>query len=117
MGTLLIILFSSLIQYEQTAIIYDFVKAAVVEGHEVTVFCDLDAVYNLMVNQISSDHKTPKNLAKLIPKGVHFLVCMESARLRGIDSKKALIKGAIESSLGELALLMDQSDRVVAFSF
>ncbi len=117
LGTLLIILFSSLIQYQQTATIYEFVKAALEEGHEVTVFCDLDAVYNLMANQILLDQKTPKNFAELISKGAHFLVCVESARLRGIDSKKALIKGAIESSLGELALLMDQSDRVVAFSF
>jgi sulfur relay (sulfurtransferase) complex TusBCD TusD component (DsrE family) len=116
LGTLLIILFSSLIQYQKTVTVYEFAKAAVEDGHEVTVFCDLDAVYNLMANQISSDQKTPKKLAELIPKGVHFLACMESARLRGIDSKKALIKGAIESSLGELALLMDQSDRVVAFS-
>ena len=117
MGKLLIILFSSPMQFQNTGTVYEFAKAAIEEGHEVTVFCDADAVYNLMASQISPDLKTPaKKLAELITKGVHFLACMESARLRGIDSKKALIKGAIESSLGELALLMDQSDRVIAFS-
>ena len=117
MGNLLLILFSSPMQFHNTDTVYEFAKAAVEEGHEVTVFCDVDAVYNLMASQIFPDQKTPtKKLAELITKGVHFLACMESARLRGIDSKKALIKGAIESSLGELALLMDQSDRVMAFS-
>ncbi len=118
LGKLLIILFSSPMQFQNTDTVYEFAKAAVEEGHEVTVFCDVDAVYNLMASQISPDQKTPaKKLAELITRGVHFLVCRESARLRGLDSKKSLIKGAIESSLGELALLMDQSDRVMAFSF
>jgi len=116
LGKLLIILFSSPIQFQNTDTIYEFTKAAVEEGHEVMVFCDVDAVYNLMASQILPYQKTPaKKFAELITKGVHFLACRESARLRGIDSKKALIKGAIESSLGELALLMDQSDKVIAF--
>jgi len=117
LGNLLIILFSSPIQFQNTETVYEFAKAAVEEGHEVTVFCDADAVYNLMASQILPDQKTSaKKLAELITRGVHFLACMESARLRGIDSEKALIRGVIESSLGELALLMDQSDRVMAFS-
>ena len=111
------ILFSSPMQFQNTETVYEFAKAAVEEDHEVTVFCDVDAVYNLMASQILPDQKTPaKKLAELMTEGVHFLACMESARIRGIDSRKALIKGAIKSSLGELALLMDQCDRVVAFS-
>jgi len=116
-GQLLMVLFSSPMQFQNTDTVYEFAKAAVEEGHEVTVFCDLDAVYSLMASQVLPDQKTPaKKLVELINKGVHFLACRESARLRGIHSRKALIEGAIESSLGELALLMDQSDRVVAFS-
>ena len=104
-------------QFQNTDTVYEFAKAAVEEDNEVTVFCDVDAVYNLMANQILPDQRTSaKKLAELITKGVHFLVCRESARLRGIDSKKALIEGAVESSLGELDLLMNQSDRVIAFS-
>jgi sulfur relay (sulfurtransferase) complex TusBCD TusD component (DsrE family) len=117
LGKLLIILFSSPMQFQNTDTIYEFAKAAVEKDHEVTVFCDIDAVYNLMASQILPDQKTPaKKLAELINKGVHFLACKESARLRGIHSKKALIKGAVESSLGELTVLMDEADRVVAFS-
>jgi len=104
-------------QFQNTDTVYEFAKAAVEEDNEVMVFCDVDAVYNLMANQILPDQRTSaKKLAELITKGVHFLVCRESARLRGIDSNKALIEGAVESSLGELALLMYQSDRVIAFS-
>ena len=117
MGKLLIILFSSPMQFQNTETVYEFAKAAVEESHEVTVFCDVDAVYNLMASQVLPNQKAPaKKLAELITKGVRFLACMESARLRGIDSKRALIKGAIKSSLGELALLTDQCDRVIAFS-
>ncbi len=117
MGNLLIILFSSPIQFQNTHTVYEFAKAALEEGHEVTVFCDVDAVYNLMANQILPDQKTPaKKLEELITRGAHFLACRESARLRGIDSKKALIQGTLESSLGELALLMDQYDKVITFS-
>ena len=117
MGSLLIILFSSPMQFQNTDTVYAFAKAAVEEGHEVMVFCDVDAVYNLMASQILPDQKTPAGkLAELITKGAHFLACRESARLRGIDSKKALVKGAVESSLGELAVLIDEADRVVAFS-
>jgi len=116
LGKLLIILFSSPMQFQNTDTVYEFAKATIEEGHEVMVFCDLDAVYNLMASQILPDQKTPtKKLAELISKGVHFLACGESTRLRSIDSKKELIKGAIESSLGELALLVEQSDRVIAF--
>ncbi len=114
---LLIILFSSPIQFQNTDTVYRFTKAAVEEGHEVIVFCDVDAIYNLIARQVLPEEKTPgKKLAELISRGVNFLVCRESARLRGIDSRRALIKGTVESSLGELALLIDQSDRVVAFS-
>ena len=117
MGKLLILLFSSPMQFQNADTVYEFAKAAVEEGHEVTVFCDVDAVYNLVASQILPDQKTPaKKFAELITKGVHFLACRESARLRGIDSKKTLIKGAIDSSLSELALLMDQSDKVITFS-
>ena len=116
-GQLLIVLFSSPMQFQNTDTVYEFAKAAVEEGHEVTVFCDLDAVYSLLASQVLPDQKTPaKKLVELINKGAHFLACSESARLRGIHSRKALHEKVIESSLGELALLMDQSDRVIAFS-
>ena len=114
---LLIILFSSPLQYQNADTVYEFAKAAVEGGHEVSVFCDIDAVYNLVASQITPDQMTPaKKIAKLIEKGVRVLVCQQSARLRGIDVEKTLVKGVIKSSLGELAQLMEESDRVVSFN-
>jgi len=117
LGKLLIILFSSPRQYQNTDTIYEFAKAAVEVRHEVSVFCDADAVYNLVVNQILPDQMTSaKKLAKLLEKGVRIFVCQQSARLRGIDVEKVLIKGVMKSSLGKLAQLMEESDRVVSFN-
>jgi len=117
LGNLLIVLFSSPMQFQNADTVYEFAKAAIEEGHHVMVFCDVDAVYNLMASQILPDQTTPaKKLAELAERGVRVLACWESARLRGIDSKEALIKGAVESSLGELALLISESDKVIAFT-
>ncbi len=103
-------------QSQNTDTVYELAKAAVEMGHEVTVFCDVDATYNLMASQILPDKPTPTwKMAQLIETGMHVLACGESARLRGIDVKNNLIKGAVRSSLGRLAELMEQHDRVIAF--
>ena len=116
MGKLLIVLFSPPMQVQTTDTVFEFAKAAVEEGHEVTVFCDKDAVYNLVASQVLPNQRTPASkIVELIGRGVHVLACRESARLRGVDTKKMLIPGVVESSLGKLAELMDESDRVVAF--
>jgi len=116
MAKLLIILFSPPAQSQNIDTIYELSKAAVEMNHEVTVFCDIDATLNLLANQISVDKATPASkMAELIGKGVHVLACRESARLRGVNVKKDFIKGVGESSLGRLAELMEQHDRVVSF--
>jgi len=116
MGKLLIILFSPPLQSQNTDTVYELAKAALEIGHEVTVFCDIDATYNLMASQVLPDQTTPASkVAQLIKAGVHVLACRESARLRGIDVQKNLIKGVVESSLGRLAELMEEADRIVAF--
>lgn len=116
MGRLLIILFTPPWQSENTDTVYEFAKAAIAEGHEVTVFCDIDAIYNLMKGQLQAGQTTPANkMAQLVAEGVHLLACRESARVRGIHVKAEFIDGAVESSLGKLAELMEQYDRVVAF--
>ncbi len=115
MSKLLIVLFSSPMQFQSTDTVFNFAEAAVKLGHEVTIFCDIDGVYNLKASQILPDEETPAaKVAQLIEKGVQVLACMESARLRGI-ARKELIQGVRESSLAKLVELMDESDRVVAF--
>jgi len=117
MGKLLIALFTPPWQSENTDTVYEFAKAALEEGHDVTVFCDIDATYNLMASQVLTDQTTPAGkIAKLIEMGARVLACQESARLRGVDVEKNLIKGVVKSSLGQLAIeLSEKHDRVVAF--
>jgi sulfur relay (sulfurtransferase) complex TusBCD TusD component (DsrE family) len=116
MDRLLIILFSPPWQSENTDTVYEFARAALEEGHEVTVFCDVDALYNLMTSQILPNVMTPAcKMAKLIELGVQIHACGESARLRGVDPQASLIKGTIRSSLGRLAELMEKHDQIVAF--
>jgi sulfur relay (sulfurtransferase) complex TusBCD TusD component (DsrE family) len=111
MGKLLMILFTPPWQSQNTDTVYELAKAAVEEGHEATVFCDVEATYNLMKNQTTTAGK----IDQLIKQGVKVLVCRESARVRGIDTKSGLIEGVVESSLGKLAELMEQNDRVISF--
>jgi len=115
-GKLLIILFTPPMQSQNTDTVYEFAKAALEEGHEVTVFCDIDATYNLMASQLVPNQITPASkIAQLIKTGAHVLVCRESARLRGIGVTSNLLGGVVESSLGKLAELMEENDRIVAF--
>jgi sulfur relay (sulfurtransferase) complex TusBCD TusD component (DsrE family) len=110
MGKLLIILFSPPMQSQNTNTVYELAKAAVEERHKVTVFFDVEATYNLMTSQSAQASK----IAELIKKGVKVLLCRESARIRGITTKDGLIEGVTESSLGKLAELMEEQDRVIA---
>jgi len=116
MGKLLIVLFSPPLQSQNTDTVFELAKAAVEIGHEVKIFCDIDAVYNLLAKQILPNESTPASkLAQLIKKGVQILACRESARLRGLDVKSEFLKGVVESSLAKLADLMEKADRIVAF--
>lgn len=115
MSKLLIVLFSSPMQFQNTDTVFSFAEAAVKLGHEVTIFCDIDGVYNLKASRILCDEETPAvKVAQLIEKGVQVLACAESARLRGV-AKRELIHGVKESSLAGLVELMEKSDRVVTF--
>jgi len=109
LAKLLIILFSPP-ESQNTNTAYALSKAATELRHEVTIFCDVDATYSLMAKQTAADE-----IAELIKSGIHVHACRESARLRGIDTKVDLIEGVVESSLGRLAEMMEQNDRVIAF--
>ena len=115
MAKLLIILFSPGTGAQNTNTLYELSKAAVEASHEVTVFCDADATRNLLAKQMLPDKPTPASrIAELIEMGIPVLACRESARMRGIDTKRELIHGVVESSLGRLAELMEQHDRILA---
>ena len=116
MGKLLLILFSPGSKSQNIDTAYELARAAVTSGHKVTVFCDADANYSLVAKQDHPDKiAAADKMVSLIEHGVPVLACRESARLRGIDTKKDFVKGVVDSSLGRLTELMEQHDRIVAF--
>ena len=116
MGKLLIILFSPGTQSQNIETVYELARIAVETGHGVTVFCDADATCSLLAKQTLRNEKAVADkIAYLIEHGVQVLACRESARLRGINTKKDVVQGVVESSLGGLAELMEQHDRIAAF--
>ena len=116
LGKLLIILFTPPAQFQNMETVHELAKAAVEKDHIVTVFCDIEATYNLSARQVLPGQTTPTSkMAELIKIGVQILVCRESARVRGMTTKEDLIADVVESILGHLTELMEQHDRVVAF--
>jgi sulfur relay (sulfurtransferase) complex TusBCD TusD component (DsrE family) len=116
MGKLLLILFSPGTQSQNMDTVYELARTAVETGHEVTVFCDADATRSLLGKQTPQSEKAVADkIAYLIEHGVQVLACQESARSRGIDTTKDFMQGIVESSLGGLAELMEQHDRIAAF--
>ena len=114
MGKLLLILFSPGQESQNINTAYELARAAFASGHKVTVFCDADANYSLVAEQVHSDRiAAVRKMVYLIEHGVPVLACRESARLRGIDTKKDFVKGVVDSSLGRLTELMEQHDRIV----
>ena len=116
MSKLLLILFSQGTESQNIDTAYELARAAVASGHNVTVFCDADANCSLVAKQDHPDKiAAADKMVSLIEHGVPVLACRESARLRGIDTKKDFVKGVVDSSLGRLTELMEQHDRIVAF--
>jgi sulfur relay (sulfurtransferase) complex TusBCD TusD component (DsrE family) len=116
MGKLLLILFSTGQESQNINTAYELARAALASGHKVTVFCDADANYSLVAKQVNSDRiAAVHKMVYLIEHGVPVLACRESARSRGIDTKKDFVKGVVDSSLGRLTELMEQHDRIIAF--
>lgn len=116
MGKLLLILFSPGPESQNIDTAGELARAAVASGCKVTVFCDADANYSLVAKQVHPDKMAAAHkMAYLIEHGVPVLACRESARLRGIDTKKDFVKGVIDSSLGKLTELMEQHDRIATF--
>ncbi len=116
MSKLLIILFTAPLQSENTDTVYQLAKAAIEEGHKVTIFFDVEAVYNLVAGQGATGNGTPVGkMTQLMEIGAEIQACSEGARLRGLDPHKNLAKGVVQSSLGRCAELMETCDRIVAF--
>ena len=103
-------------QFYNTQTAFNLAKTARGLGHEVTIFCDGDGVYNLMkCRAIPAERDLTEKVHELVKSGVRLLLCIESARIRGINVENDLVEGSIVSRLSELSKLIVECDKTVAF--
>lgn len=97
----------------QTAV--GLTAAAVERDHEVTLFLFMDGVYGAMQRRrAASPAPMPAiELASLIDRGVRVCLCATAAELRGLDLG-ALIGGVTVGGLPDLALMIEDADRLVS---
>lgn len=96
---------------------YQFIQAALAKGHTITgVFFYDDGVYNAtkLMDPPQDDRHISKRWSELGAKGIELIVCVAAAKRRGITSE-VLAANIRISGLGQLAGMIDKSDRLVTF--
>lgn len=105
-------------QHEAADSAYQFVQAALAKGHEIVgIFLYMDAVHN------ANRHQKPpaeRNLSTLWlklreEKGVDCIVCIAAATWRGMQQEENLLPGFRIAGLGQLAMMVQDADRVITF--
>ncbi len=86
-------------------------RAALNQGHQVSLFVMDDGVFNLKAN--------PKNLwsaefSALIQAGAQITLCASNAESRGLE-KGELIDGVVFGSQYDHAMILKESDRFLVF--
>lgn len=82
-------------------------EAALLRGHEVTLFFSDRSVGFLVPGGDGGDY------SELHTRGTRLLACRTSVVASGLPSEGGFVEGVEMSSLGELATLFDDHDRVV----
>jgi len=96
---------------------YNFIQAALARGHTIQgVFFYDDGVYNAtkLMDPPQDDRNIVKRWSELGTKGLDLVVCVAAAKRRGITND-VLAPGIRISGLGQLASMIDESDRIVTF--
>ena len=96
---------------------YQFIQAALAKGHTIRgVFFYDDGVYNAtkLMDPPQDDRHISKRWSELGAQGVDLIVCVAAAKRRGITND-VLAANIRISGLGQLASLIDESDRLVTF--
>lgn len=96
---------------------YHFARAALDKGHEIVgIFFYDDGVHNAssLAEPPQDDRNIAKRWSELGAEGVDLVVCIAAAKRRGICEDN-LIDNMRISGLGQLAAMVQQSDRVVTF--
>ena len=96
---------------------YQFIQAALAKGHTISgVFFYDDGVYNAtrLMDPPQDDRHISKRWSELGAKGIDLIVCVAAAKRRGITNEVLAAHVRI-SGLGQLASMIDNSDRLVTF--
>lgn len=103
-------------QHEASDSAYNFVKAALARGHEITgIFMYSDGVYNLnKYIRPSAERNIAQRWSKLGAEGVPIVACSACSSFRGIN-KQIIVNDTKLKGLGALAHFVEDCDRFVTF--
>jgi len=96
---------------------YQFIQSALKKGHEITgVFFYNDGVNNLtsLMEPPQDDRHIAKRWEELGAQNIDLVVCIAAGKRRGLNDD-ILIPNARISGLGQLASMIQKSDRIVTF--
>ena len=96
---------------------YQFTQSAMKKGHEITgIFFYNDGVNNVskLIEPPQDDRHIPERWSKLGSQGLDIVVCIAAAKRRGIV-QDILVENTRISGLGQLATMIQASDRLVTF--
>lgn len=96
---------------------YNFIQAALAKGHTIhRIFFYDDGVYNAtkLMDPPQDDRHISRRWSELGAKGIDMVVCVAAAKRRGITNE-VLAPNIRISGLGQLADMIDNSDRLVTF--
>jgi len=96
---------------------YQFTRVALSKGHEISgIFFYNDGVNNLnnLMEPPQDDRHIAKRWIEFGKQGVDLVVCVAAGKRRGITDN-ILIPNARISGLGQLANMIQKSDRLVTF--
>ena len=96
---------------------YNFIQAALAKGHTIRgVFFYDDGVYNAtkLMDPPQDDRHIAKRWSGLGGKGIEIIACVAASKRRGI-TEEILAPNIRISGLGQLASMIDESDRLVTF--
>jgi len=110
------ILSKSPLQYQNEETMYNLAKAAIDDGHQVSIFLFLDGVYGAVKHQAHPEITIlPKDrLAELVNKNANILICGTCTNVRGLENGKEFIDGIKIGGLADFALMLGEVDRLVS---
>ncbi|MDQ7821991.1 MAG: DsrE family protein [Candidatus Eremiobacteraeota bacterium] len=89
--------------------------AAREKGVKVTVFLELDGVFNSLKDQLSREALTlPKDrIAEMAEKGVVFYLCSTCSAERGVHDLDLHVEGMKVGNMENLSAILGEADRVI----